>query len=373
MPAQLQIGQHGRITVAQLGPRLYEALARVRDADGKVRRAKRQGRSKTAAENALRQALAARRHTAGAGVTGASRVREAGERWLAQQAALVEAGDRSPRTYETYLSSWRTHVLPALGELQLREATTGRCEAWLVELRRRRGASTCSTARAVLGGVLGWAARMETIPSNPVRDLSPIPGAGRRKRKPRAMTEAERTGWLAWMDTHAAVDPDPRHRGGRPARPRAPKREADVAKARALGDVTRFMLGTGCRIGEAMAVSWDEVDLDAGTVAIAWHLVRVRGQGIVRLPGAKSEAGDRLLRVPSWCTTMLLERRTDPRSGYPVFPDELGGWRDANLVMRWFRWSGEQAGYGWVTSHVFRQTVLTVLDEAGLDKHEVRD
>ena len=220
--------------------------------------------------------------------------------------------------------------------------------------------------------MLGLASRMDAIATNPVRDLSPIPGAGGRMRKPRSMTAEERAGWLEWMDTHVAHDPKPKL--GEPRPPELRGREDDVVKSRALGDVTRFMLGTGCRIGETMAVSWDDVDLDAGTVAICWHLVRVKGQGIVRLPGAKSEAGDRVLRLPSWCTAMLWDRRTDPHAGrWPVFPDSLGGWRDPNLVMRWFRWSRTQAGYDWVSSHVFRQTVLTVLDEAGLDKHVVRD
>ncbi|MEN3302543.1 MAG: hypothetical protein V7633_4601, partial [Pseudonocardia sp.] len=57
----------------------------------------------------------------------------------------------------------------------------------------------------------------------------------------------------------------------------------------------------------------------------------------------------------------------------PVFPDTNGGWRDPNLVMRWLRWSRDEAGFGWVTSHVFRQTVITVLDEAGLSTREVAD
>lgn len=364
----MPIGTHGKITVAELGPKLYEARCRYRDPDGQLRRVKRQGRSKAAATNALMRAISDRRHNAGSSVTGATRVREVGEQWLAAFAVRVAEGDRSPKTLEAYASAWRLHVVPGLGGLQLREATTSRCEAWLVALRRKHGPSTCSTARSVLSGVLGWAARMDAIATNPVRDLSPIPGAGSRVRQPRAMTAPERAGWLAWMDTHAAHDPKVR-------RPRPELRHPtdEVVRSRALGDVTRFLLGTGCRIGEAMAVSWDEVDLDAGTVAIRWHLVRVKGEGLQRMPGAKSDAGDRLLRLPSWCTAMLMARRTDPRSGWPVFPDSLGGWRDPNLVLRWMRWSRDQAGYGWVTSHVFRQTVINVLDAAGLPTSEVAD
>ena len=361
------IGQHGKISTQQLGPKLWEARCRVRDPDGVSRRVKARGQSRSGAENALKRALAARRHNAGSQLTGASKVAAAGELWLEQLQAMVAAGDRAPRTFETYMSAWRLHVDPGLGEVRLREATTAACEAWLVALRKRVGPSMCRTARAVLSGVLGYAARMDAIPANPVRDLSPIPGAGGRSRKPRALTREERAAWLEWMDTHVAHDPK------RPRRPELARDRESVIASRALGDVTRLMLATGCRIGEAMALSWDEVDLDAGTVTIAWHLVRVKGEGIVRMEGAKSEAGNRVLRLPRWAVDMLMRRRVDPLSGYPVFPDVLGGWRDPNLVMRWLRWSRDEAGFGWVTSHNFRMTVISVLDEAGLVTREVAD
>jgi integrase len=70
---------------------------------------------------------------------------------------------------------------------------------------------------------------------------------------------------------------------------------------------------------------------------------------------------------------MLMRRRIASEGATPVFPDTNGGWRDPNLVMRWLRWSRDEAGFGWVTSHVFRQTVITVLDEAGLSTREVAD
>lgn len=365
----LPLGAHGAIRPPrEVRPGVFEALTWVKDADGVLRRVKRQGRSATAARNALHEALGERRHNAGTTLTGASRVADAAALWFGQQRALVAAGDRASGTLENYESVWRLHIEPALGQLRLREATTGRCEAWLVELRRRLGPSRCVASRAVLSGILGHAARLDAIPTNPVRDLSPIPGAGGRKRQPRAMTADERAAWLGWIDTHVARDP--RHRTRQPA---LHHDEATVIASRALGDVVRFMLGTGVRIGEAMAVSWDEVDLDAGTVAIRWHLVRVRGEGLVRAAGAKSEAGDRVLRLPSWCVDMLLRRRVHSEGAWPVFPNELGGWRDPQQVLRWLRWSREEAGFGWITSHVFRQTVISVLDDAGLSTREVAD
>lgn len=365
---QTPIGHYGKITTVEIAPKRWESRCWFRSPDGVSRRVRATGASRTAAENALKVKVGKRRDGGAADLTSGSTVRRAGELWLDQQQRLVEAGDRAPRTFATYESAWRLHIEPNLGSLTLREATTAVCEAWLVGLRKRLGPSICSTARAVLSGVLGYAARMDAIPTNPVGDLSPIPGAGSRKRKPRAMTAGERTEWLNWLDTHVAHDP------AKPRRPELAHPAEEVIASRALGDITRMALATGARIGELIALSWDDVDLDAGTVAIRWHLVRATGEGLLRMEGAKSEAGDRVLKLPRWAVTMLARRKlAAPPNSYPVFPDVLGGWRDPNLVIRWIRWSREEAGFKWLTSRVWRQTVLSVLDEAGLRAREVAD
>ena len=215
---QLPVGAAGTITIREVRPGVFRARCRVRDADGVVREATATGASKNAARTKLQGALSERRGGQAAGkVTGETRVSEVGDRWLAQLAAQVEAGSKAPRTVETYESAWRLHVAPGLGALRLREADTQACEEWLTALRRRVGPSMCSTSRAVLSGVLGLAARLGAIPTNPVRDLSPIPGAGKRARKPRAMTAQERADWLAWISRR----PRCRRRGGRRTRPGA--------------------------------------------------------------------------------------------------------------------------------------------------------
>lgn len=366
---QLPLGAYGKITTRDVTPpgkpTVFEAGCRFRDPDGQTRRVKARGRSRSAAETALKQALAKRLHSDGE-LTGDSRVREAGEQWLAQRREQAAAGDIAPRTLEKYESVWRLHILGSLGGLRLREATTSRCEAWQVKLRRRVSAEEARKARAVLSGVLGYALRMDAIATNPVRDLSPIPGG--RKRQPRAMTAQERAAWLAWLDANVAEDP----RRPRKAEPRSPEQTADVIAGRALGDISRIMLATGGRVGEVMALSWDDVDLEHGTVHLRHHIVRVKGEGLARMPGTKRGDG-RLLRLPSWAADVLWRRRVASEGATPVFPDELGGWRDPNQVMRWIRWSRDEAGFGWLTSHVFRQTVITILDEAGLSTRTVAD
>jgi len=132
------------------------------------------------------------------------------------------------------------------------------------------------------------------------------------------------------------------------------------------------MLATGLRIGGALAVTWSDVDLDAGTVDVDWKLIRITGEGLRRVRRLKGGA-DRTLPLPPFAVTMLSRRRPDPRALGPVFPDALGGWRDPSNTSRAFREARDAAGFSWVTSHVFRKTCATILDEAGLPARAIAD
>ena len=132
------------------------------------------------------------------------------------------------------------------------------------------------------------------------------------------------------------------------------------------------MLGTGVRIGEALAVSWDEVDLAAGTVTIDHTVIRLKGVGLLR-KGTKSTAGERTLRLPAFAVSMLRRRKLAAGGRGPVFPDSLGGWRDPSNTSRDLRNARGSTEFAWVTSHVFRKTAATKLDRAGLSARVIAD
>jgi integrase len=97
------------------------------------------------------------------------------------------------------------------------------------------------------------------------------------------------------------------------------------------------MLGTGVRIGEALAVLWNQIDLEAGTVEITHTIARPKGEGLLRKT-TKSRTGERVLSLPTWTTTSLRARHnanTYPEA--PVFPDTLGGYRDPSNTRRSLR------------------------------------
>lgn len=352
----LAVGSYGNISYRTLGPRKIRAMCKVRDADGKVRDATAQGTSKTDARDNLLEALRQRPGFTGSELTGESTIEDAATLWMADVDRQVADGLLAPNTPRTYRSVLDNHVVPAVGALRLREATVPRLDAFLVGMRAHHGVSVTKTARTVLNGTIGFAVRQGALDRNPVRDVSRVRG-GTGKR-PRALTSVERELWLAAMEAD------------------------EIASHRDLPDITRFLLATGCRISECLAVTFDDLDVDAKTVAIDYQITRVKGMGLIRRT-TKSSAGERTLRLPGWAVDMVIRR--GERFGWsgPLFPvpgrrrgkpGATGGvWRDPSNTLRDLRLARERAGFGWVTSHVFRKTVATVMDEAGMTAREIAD
>jgi integrase len=61
------------------------------------------------------------------------------------------------------------------------------------------------------------------------------------------------------------------------------------------------------------------------------------------------------------------------RLDQPLFPDLLGGFRDPANVRRELREARGEDTLAWITSHTFRRTAATVLDEATLSARLVAD
>lgn len=71
----------------------------------------------------------------------------------------------------------------------------------------------------------------------------------------------------------------------------------------------------------------------------------------------------------------VLRRRfmAGARLDQPVFPDVLGGFRDPANVRRELREARGEEELAWITSHTFRKTAATILDEAALSARLVAD
>lgn len=147
---------------------------------------------------------------------------------------------REDSTHALYAFHLKATILPALGALRLRECTVARLDAFLEALEPRYAANTRRKLRSIVSGVLQVAVLQEAIVSNPVRELDRIEQPkGQRKARSRGLTLEERRRLLDWLDGSSG---DP-----------ATLRKQKIARSADLPDLVRFFLGTGLRIGEALA------------------------------------------------------------------------------------------------------------------------
>ena len=270
----------------------HQSRAKFRDFDGRTRPVSAEGKTATSAENNLRKKLQERAKTSRTGeLTAMHRVRQAYELWEKKFADKVAAGERSPGSLQAYRSVAAKHVLPRVGELRIGEANTPRIDNVISEIKTTVGAPTAKTCRSVISGLMGLAVRYGAISANPVRDVESIENKARKS--PRALTaeEVQLVRRQLAADEHAA--------------------QAD------LPDLVTFMLGTGVRIGEALAVLWSQVNFDTDEVEITDTIVRITGEGLIRKI-TKSDAGQRVLPLPNWALARRAPRRGHCRIAIPA-------------------------------------------------------
>ena len=248
----------------------YRALTRFRDHDGVTRKVERRGhhgRGQESAARALRDRAPPGPTTGSPGTrdsgsppTSGSVGRPAGRTGapFAEHGAVVPAESHDPCTAGHRGNSASRADGPSARSNSCRRSSS------------TAGTATAKIARTVVSGVLGLAVRHGAIPVNPARDVGRHHG-----------------------HSHASAPGADRRRSGRSGSPVCERTRMQLRKD--LPDLCEWMLGTGVRIGEALAVSWEDVDLTAELVAIEHTIVRIKGVGLVR-KGTKSSAGERTLR-----------------------------------------------------------------------------
>ena len=337
----LPVGTWGEISARRLTNGRWRAIGRYRGYDGVVIKAERTRRTKTDAISALQHAFTAREDATAQTLTGQSRVNVLIETFredVAQRSRLA------PATRERYDKIATELVTPAMGELQIREITVPTINRFLAFVADKHGYGTAKMSRSVLSGMIQLAIDQGALASNPVRLARRLETP--RKQAPRALTVQEHA---TLLDAVAADD---------------------KAIELDLVDLVEFLSATGVRLGEASAVRLSHLDLKAGVVEIA---ATAGDHGIQEW--TKTEAGWRVLALPPHVVKTLKRRIKDDtiRTDVVLFPSPLGKVRNRSNTTADLRRLFDRIGFDWVTSHTFRKTVATRLDEAGISARQVAD
>lgn len=323
----------------QRGVAYWAAQGTARKFDGTTVRLKRRSSTKVGAERSLRDALEAA-VTSGSGLgtySPTDTLRTLTEAWLAYEAETGRLAATSLQTYTNALKPVTAH----LGALTMGQLTAPRIEAGLRAIAKERSNNVAKSARKALQGVCKFAVYNGAIGSNPMLNvpLVMVEGRGGTPARARAIPDATIRAMLE------VADPD-------------------------LADLIAFLAQTGVRIGEALAVKWEDVNFEAQTVYVGHSTVaRLDGVGLRLLEHGATKAHPRTISLSDGLTERLRARLAGQWRDNPhgvVFVNELGGsLRDPRNTTRAIKQLGESVGEPWITAHNFRDTVATKLLDGG--------
>lgn len=149
-----------------------------------------------------------------------------------------------------------------------------------------------------------------------------------------------------------------------------------------LGALWLLMVTTGLRRGEALGVRWEDVDLDAGRLAVVQTVVVASNRAYLSEP--KTAHGRRVVRLQPEVVAALRLRRL--RQGQDrllvgsawidtglVFTTAVGGLLHPRNIVRAFDLAVERAGVPRIRIHDLRHTAATVALREGVHPKLVRE
>ncbi|MFN8525160.1 MAG: site-specific integrase [Chloroflexota bacterium] len=259
-----------------------------------------------------------------------------------------------PRTTETYETRVKLHVLPRLGDVRLAVLTPAQIRGLYASM-AEQGAS-----------------------SSTVRWVHVVLGA--------ALKQAEREGLIAHSPSRLVEAPS---RSDYEA-PTMPREHADAiiqgCQEHRHGPFWLFLLGTGVRFGEAAALRWSDVDLDAAQAEISHTLTYRRigpGERQAELAPTKTRRSRRALALAPFVVAALrrqraeiAKRRLRAREWHDfdlVFPSMDGGpLRNTHVGDAWrvFLRGLDLPAY---RQHDLRHAVATLLRADGAELADISD
>ena len=287
------------------------------------------------------------------------------ERWALGQGLPVSAGTTS---LETFLGRWlaitatrlrpstaRAYAIdvqrfvPYLGRVPLRAITSGMIASTYASL-LKSGLSprTIEQAHCVLHLALKQAMHWGIIKANPSELVTPP------RPRTREMTALNRYQLQQLLDSTA---------GSR-------------------WHVLWVFLGTtGMRLGEALGLKWDDVDLAESRLVVRRALMRQAGHGLVFAP-PKTEKSRRTIHLSEAARRSLVRHREDqPRRRQTgewdetglVFTNSHGGPVEAGEINRALTEALKTAGLPHIRVHDLRHTAASILLEAGVHPKVVQE
>jgi integrase len=266
--------------------------------------------------------------------------------------STLEASDRKATTKAMYATMTRQHIVGAkIGAKPLDKLRPSHIDAWKVELQGRGLAeSSIRSAYTVLRAVLDTAVRDRAIAHNPAHAV----------RRPKVT--AKEAAYLTPDQVRSLLV---------------------AAEGGRYAPLFALLVHSGLRRGEALALHWSDIDLDAQLLRVRGTLARVDGELVVT--ETKTAKSRRVVPLSPTAERVLRDVRSRQRAErlragsmwQPtpyVFTTELGEPCDPRNALRALKTAAKRAGLpSSVGLHTLRHSAASVMLSAGVPLKVVSD
>src|SRR5690606_22647912 len=134
----------------------------------------------------------------------------------------------------------------------------------------------------------------------------------------------------------------------------------EVTKSSKLYILYVLALSTGARRGELLALTWDDIDLDKGTVTIS-KSVKYSGISKLHVSTTKTENSLRTINIPEKTIIELRKHKENQMEGVNIVADNLGQYFNPNEASRHFLKDCARYKMPKIRFHDMRHTHATIL------------
>ncbi|MFP5528452.1 tyrosine-type recombinase/integrase [Peptococcus simiae] len=272
--------------------------------------------------------------------------------WIYCWLIRFKEGQVKPSTYDSYMDYLKYYILPVFDTTTLGNLDVMQLQLYYNDQAKKLSPSTIKKINAIINQALKSAVDFDIITSNPA-DKCKLPK--RKKTRPRVLSHQEQEKFLAALS---------------PADPFAP--------------IYLTMLGAGLRIGEALALSVQDVDLTHDAIHVSHTLPRKGSYTVYNLPTTKNWEDRYLPLSPSLKKVLqgqiIKLKEMHLLAGKP-WPENTFLFQTSNLtplmqtnVLKHLKIILQRADLPEdITNHTLRHTFATRLVEQGLDISIVKE
>lgn len=266
-----------------------------------------------------------------------------------------------PNTQDNVRRLLDNHVLPLFGHFRLDKLTTPLIQSIINDLAKKANNNEPKAflhydkIHALNKRILQYGVTMQVINLNPARDVILPRNTQKAKReKVKHFENAELKQFMDYLDT------------------------LDHARYRNIYEITlyKFLLATGCRINEALALSWSDIDFENGSVSITKTL---NSKGKLNSPKSKASLRDididnnTIQLLKTYKLRQVQEAWKLGRKEMVVFSDFIHDYPSNKTLGTRLRTRFKNAGVPNIGFHGFRHTHASLLLNAGIPYKELQD